>query len=166
MTCRTYWVCVDPMWRVALVILMLALAACGEPEDTPEEQVRQLIDAMEQAVEVGSVKGAAGLLHSDYRDRWHPDRRAAARSLFGYMRRHDNIHLFTLIKSITVKPSQDAADAVVYVAMSGMPVESVETLVSVKADLYRFDVSLATLDGDWRVRTASWERATEAAFTQ
>ncbi len=154
------------MWRPVSAILMLLLAACGEPDDTPEEQVRQLIDAMEQAVEAGSVKEAAGLLHSDYSDRWHPDRRAAARSLFGYLRRHDNIHLFTLIRSITVTPSQDAADAVVYVAMSGMPVESVETLLSVKADLYRFDVSLAKLDRDWRVRSARWERATEAAFTQ
>ena len=154
------------MWRLALAILMLVLAACGGPDDTPEAQVRQLIDAMEQAVESGSVKDATGLLHSDYSDRWHPDRRAAARSLFGYLRRHDNIHLFTLIKSIVVTPSQDAADAVVYVAMSGTPVDSIEALVSVKADLYRFDVSLATLDGDWRVRSARWERATEAAFSQ
>ena len=153
------------MWRAVLAAVVVLLSACGGPDDTPEARVRQLIGAMEQAVESGSVKSAAELLHADYSDQWHPDRRAASRSLFGYLRRHDNIHLFTLIKSIAMTPAQDAADAVVYVAMSGMPVESVETLMSVKADLYRFDVNLATVDGDWLVRSARWTRATEAAFT-
>ena len=154
------------MWRAALVASILLMSACAGPQDTPEARVRQLIEGVEQAVESGSVKAAAELLHADYSDRWHPDRRAAARSLFGYLRRHDNIHLFTLIKSIAVAPAEDAADAVVFVAMSGVPVESVETLVSVKADLYRFDVNLAVADGDWLVRSARWSRVTETAFTQ
>ena len=154
------------MGRAALAALLLALSACGGPDDTPEQQVRQLIDAMEHAVESGSVESAAELLHTEYSDSWHPDRRAAVRSLFGYLRRHDNIHLFTVIQSITVTPAQDTADAVVYVGMGGTPVESLETLIAVKADLYRFDVRLAAVDGDWRVRSARWARATEAAFTQ
>jgi hypothetical protein len=154
------------MWRPALTALLLALSACGGPEDTPEQRIRQLIDGMELAVESGSVKSAAEWLHNDYADRWHPDRRAAVRSLFGYLRRHDDIHLLTVIRSITVTPAQDTANAVVYLAMSGTPVESPETLISVKADLYRFDLELAVVDGDWRVLSAHWAPATEAAFAR
>jgi len=33
-------------------------------------------------------------------------------------------------------------------------------------DFKNVDVNLAVTDGDWRVRSAKWERATEAAFTR
>ena len=47
-------------------------------------------------------------------------------------------------------PAQDTANAVVYLAMSGTPVESPETLISVKADLYRFDLELAPEGTDFQ----------------
>jgi hypothetical protein len=45
----------------------------------------------------------------------------------------------------------------VLVAMTGVPVESLETLVSLKADLYRFDLQLLN-DDDWQIRRAAWQR--------
>lgn len=152
------------MHRLVIALLLL-LAGCGSDE-TPEDRVRALIGDMEQAVEEGSIRSASALLHDAYSDKWHPDRRAATRSLFGYLRRHDNIHLLTVTRDVDVAPDGQSASAVVYVAMSGTPVQSVDALLSVKADLYRFDVGLAQFEGAWRVRESNWERITIDGFAR
>ncbi|MDJ0741304.1 MAG: hypothetical protein QNJ91_16435 [Gammaproteobacteria bacterium] len=149
---------------VAVAALVVALlAACG-PAATPEQQIRQLVADMEAAVEDGSVTAAGELLHTEYADEWHPNRRAAVRSLFGYLRRHKDIHLFTVVRSVDVAADGRSADAVVYVAMTGVPVQSVETLLSVNADLFRFDIVLAQSDDAWRARRARWQRVGADAF--
>jgi len=80
------------------------------------------------------------------------------RTLFGITQRHRGVHLFTVIKTIDLMAQQDSADAVVYVAMTGVPVESMQALVSLKADLYRFDLELVEENGQWLVLSARWER--------
>ena len=105
------------------------------------------------------MKQAAGYLHPNYQDKSHANKAAALRSLFAYLRRHDAIHLFVRITSIEVAQQQQTAQAVAYVAMAGVPVASVETLVSVEADLYRFELQLEEYDGSWIVRRADWRRA-------
>jgi len=106
--------------------------------------VRTLIDAMEQSVEAGPVREAANFLHTRYADPVHVGPNAALRTLFGITQRHRGIHLLTVIKTIELTPQQDSAAAVVYVEMSGVPVESMDALIALKADLYRFDLSSGT----------------------
>lgn len=151
-------VCVKTLSRPAVVALWLVLAACGGEQDGPENQVRALIDAMEQSVEAGSVRQAADFLHAQYTDPRHTSRRAAMRTLFGITQRHRDIHLFTVTKTIELTPQQDSATAVVFVAMTGVPVESMDALISLKADLYRFELGLAQEDGEWRILSSRWER--------
>ena len=80
------------------------------------------------------------------------------RTLFGITQRHRDIHLFTVTKTIELTPQQDSATAVVFVAMTGVPVESMDALISLKADLYRFELGLAQEDGEWRILSSRWER--------
>jgi hypothetical protein len=140
-------------------MIAASLAACSSDSHTPEQRVRAVIEAMEIAVESGSVKQTSALLAETYSDGWHPNKRAAIGSLFAYLRRHRSVHLFVLIKSIELGAEANTANAVAYVAMTGVPVRSVETLFSLKADLYRFDVRLSSVDGEWRVSGSRWERA-------
>ncbi len=56
------------------------------------------------------------------------------------------------------------AEVVAYVAMGGVPMDSVETAVSVKADLYRFDVQLVQGEDDWLITRARWQRAPAELF--
>ena len=52
----------------------------------------------------------------------------------------------------------DIKDQVVYVAMTGVPVESIDALISLKADLYRFELGLLEEGGEWRVIRSRWKR--------
>lgn len=156
--------CVKRLCRVAFAGLVLTLAACGGDQSSSEDRVRALIDAMEQSVEAGSVRKAVGFLHADYTDPRHPSRQAASRTLLGVTQRHRDIHLFTLTQSVELAPQQDSATAVVFVAMTGIPVDSVEALISVKADLYRFELALIEEEGEWRILSSHWQRADPRAL--
>jgi hypothetical protein len=150
--------CVELISRAALLVCCLMLAACSGGQISAEDRVRALIDAMEQSVEAGSVREAIGFLHADYKDPRHTGRQAAGRTLFGLTQRHRDIHLFTLTKTVELTPQKDSATAVVFVAMTGIPVESVEALISIKADLYRFELVLVEEDGEWRILSSRWQR--------
>lgn len=138
--------------------VLLMLAACSSEQDPAEERVSALIGQIEQAIESRSVREAVDYLHADYSDPRHANRRAAGASLFGLVQRHRSIHLFSLIKTVTPAADQASAQAVVYVAMNGVPVESIDALISLKADLYRFELGLVEQDGEWRVMRSRWER--------
>jgi len=151
-------VCVKALGRAMCAASCLLLAACSTEQSSPEQQVRTLIESVQQSVEEGSVRKAGDLLHEGYSDPRHANRHAAMRTLFGITQRHRGVHLFTVIKTIDLMAQQDSADAVVYVAMTGVPVESMQALVSLKADLYRFDLELVEENGQWLVLSARWER--------
>ena len=147
-----------PGWSV-LAACLLVLAGCGGEQTTPEDGVRATIAAMEKAVEESAIRQAAELLHPDYRDSRHPNKRAAVHSLLAYMRRHRDVHLFSVIKSLELSAANDSARAVVYVAMTGTPVQSLDTAMALKADLLRFEVEFARVDEDWRIVHSDWRRA-------
>jgi len=151
-------VCVKALGRAMCAASCLLLAACGTEPASPEQQVRALIESVQQSIEEGSVRQVGDLLHEGYSDPRHANRYAAVRTLFGITQRHRGVHLFTVIKTIDLTAQQDSADAVVYVAMTGVPVESMQALVSLKADLYRFDLGLVEERGEWLVLSARWER--------
>lgn len=143
--------------------LLAWLAACTGDPGSPEEQIQHLVDAMEQAAESGSVGQTAQWLHLSYRDGWHPNKAAATRTLLGLFRRHRNVHLYSVVQSIQLSAEENRAQSVVYLAMSAVPVDSVERLLAIKADLYRFDVELQSDQGVWQISEAKWQRADPAA---
>jgi hypothetical protein len=149
-----------------LLLPLWLLAACSEEGPTPEEQVVQAIESLETALEAGSLSDASDWIGNAYRDRYHPDKRAAVRTLFGYLQRHKNLHLFSRIQEVEVFSGDTQATAVVQVAMTARPVEAPEILLQLQADLYRFEVQLAWDQDEeaWRIIGSSWRRANLAAL--
>ena len=146
--------------RALLLGIGLALGLAGCSEDPPaEDRLKQAIAAVVKAVEQGESREAGDLLHPDYRDDRHPDKRSALASLFWYTRQHRNIHLFTLVHDVEIDEGAGEARTTVLVAMAGVPLESVETVISVRADLYRFDVDWRLEVDDWLVSSSRWQRA-------
>jgi hypothetical protein len=146
--------------RRLLPLLVLLLAGCGGQQDNPEAQLRAAIAEVEQAVEARSLKQAAAYISPDYRDGRGYDRRADTRLLLGYLHRHRNIHLLTRISELQLAADGGSAVVQLYVAMTGVPVESMESLVNIHADLYRFDLQFKVGDEGWQVTRATWQRAT------
>ncbi len=143
------------------VIISLAtlLAACGGDQASPEQRIRDLIDAVEAHVEAGELRALDQYLHADYSDQRHRTKLNALGTLFALLRRHRSVHLFTLVNAVEFDAGAEGrANAVVYVAMTGVPVASMETLISLKADLYRFDIELQEADGQWQVLASRWDR--------
>jgi hypothetical protein len=140
------------------------LVGCTDDGLSPEVQLRETIEAIATAVEAGKMKPVGENIADDYRDNRHRDKRSALATLYWYLRQHRNIHLFTLVRSLQLDDSGQTARSVVMVAMAGVPIASRASLVSLNADLYRFDVTWRYEEGHWRIAGSEWQRSTLADF--
>ncbi|MCP4995114.1 MAG: hypothetical protein GY934_15245, partial [Gammaproteobacteria bacterium] len=146
-----------------LLLLSLLVAGCSGDPETPEERIRAMIAAGESAVEERSLGDVKALISPGYRDVNHLDRRGVIRILAGYFLRNKSIHLLTQIDAIEL-PTPETARVRLYVAMAGQPVEGLQGLSNIRADLHRFDLDLKQEEGEWRVISGQWQRATKADF--
>ncbi len=144
---------------VFLVLSLFLLSACNQETSTPEEQIRNVVSAMETAVEQRSLDSVKELIDAEYSDEWNGNRRAALRALLFYFQGHQSIYLLTRISDIELNDDATRASVTVYVGMAGNPVEQAESLISLNADLYRFDITLRTDGNEWLVSSAKWQRA-------
>ncbi|MDH3638608.1 MAG: hypothetical protein OES09_09105 [Gammaproteobacteria bacterium] len=144
---------------VTLGLSTLVVWGCGGPASTPEQQVRETIRLGEEAAEGRNIGALAGLVADAYQDGNGYDRRALVRLAQVYLMGHQSIHLLTRTQSIELV-SPDQAKAKVLVAMTGAPLESVDSLINVRADLFKFEIVLAKTDNEqWQAVSASWQRA-------
>ena len=128
--------------------MALLLQACSDSADSPEEQIRQFIDAGVQAGEARSVDDLGELLHNDYLDQRGNNSKQLGKLLRVYFFRHKNIHLFTRIDSIEVLADNQASVSM-HVAMAGTVITDANALAGLKARVYRFDLQLVKQD-EWR----------------
>jgi len=147
--------------RLRWFILMgaLLLAACGGEPDDPEARLRATIASAEQAVEARSLKQAAAVIASDYRDDRGNDRRAVSQLLFATLQRNRNIHLLSRIAELQMDATGNTAQVRLYVAMAGSPIASLQDAAALRADLYRFELRFTDGEDGWRLQRADWRRA-------
>lgn len=145
--------------RVHLFLCIVALAGivggCGE-RDSPEAQVRAVIDQMELAAEARDVGDVLDLISETYRDDYGRGRDELGRLARGYFIANQSIHLLTRIEAMTF-PAEDEARATVLVAMVGRDAAA-ESAWDLAGDLYRFEVAIVREDGDWKITWARWRR--------
>lgn len=142
-----------------LLAVALTLAACRGTPDTPEAQIRALIA---RAVAAGEDKDAGTLrdmISSRYAGETAPDKRALTALLAYHFMRHRSIHLFSQVSDIAL-PEPGQATAVVYVAMAARPIPSLAALGALRADIVRFELTLAEEQPrDWKLTAAEWRPA-------
>ena len=143
------------MLRGLLVPLLAVLSACSSDPDNPEQQIREMISAGEEAVEARSIMTVLDYITNDYQDKHGRQKKDIQRLVAGYILRNKSIHLLTRVQDIALNEDETQADVILYVGMAGVPVAS----PGQRADLYRFDLSLTLEEDEWRVSAGSWHQA-------
>ncbi len=134
------------------------LLSCGSKPDSPEARVRALFDKAEVAAENKDLGTLRELVSDNYTDEFRQDKQAILGILAFHFYRNQSIYLLTRVQSVAF-PGPARAEAVVFVATAGQPIRGTEELVALRADLFRFDITLADKGkGDWKVTRAQWRR--------
>ena len=144
--------------RLAGICCLATALACGGDPLSPEEQVRNVIETMEQAAERGDVSAFKAVISESYQDERGFDKRDLAAYVTFHVMRHTHRRFFARVRSVEIRES-GRAEVVVVAAISGREVASVEELVGLHGDVYKIDLDLDDEgDGDWRVVWAQWRR--------
>jgi hypothetical protein len=144
--------------RTILLVLFFSTAAVAGCSDSqsPEAQVKAVVDAMERAAEARDVGDLMDHVSSEYRDASGQGPDEASRYVRGYFIANQSIHLLTRLDGLEF-PSEREARATVLVGMVSREADSAAAW-NLAADLYEFDVALVLEDGDWKVTYAEWKR--------
>ncbi|MCW8902465.1 hypothetical protein [Sedimenticola sp.] len=148
-----------------LLLLLLLITACSNGEKTPEEQIRELLDTGEQAVESRSLSAVSPLLSAAYSGGAGRNKQAIMRLLAGYFVAHQSIHLLTQVSRLELIGEQ-RAEVTLFVAVAGQPFSGISQLLSMRADLIRLDLTLAAEQGEWQVQSGEWRRAEKRDFLE
>lgn len=148
---------------ITILTVLLSVAACSSGQDSPEAQVRALIEQAESAAEKKESGTLRRLVSEKYSDSQGQDKKAIEAILRYYFLRNESIHLLTRIQAIAF-PQPNVAQAIVMVAMAGQPISRTEELDRLHADLHRFEITLANENKEWKVIRAEWRRAEFADF--
>jgi hypothetical protein len=142
---------------VWLAMMAASAASCRSGDESPQAKIRATIARAEAFAEAKDLGGLKDLISDAYRDDAGQDKRAILGLLFVQFRRNESIHLLTRIDHVDVQPTQ--ATATVFNAMAGRPIVGAEDLPALRADLYRFDLTLVEERGTWRVTKSVWRPA-------
>lgn len=146
-----------------IALALLFALGCGGGEETPEEQVRKVMAALEAAAEARDVGALKEHLSESYKDPQGNDRRMVLGLATGHFMRNSSLYLLTRVKEVEIpEPGRARVDALI--ALAGTPIKDPEALLGVRADVYRFDVRLGDEDGAWRVTSAAWQPANAGDF--
>lgn len=137
-----------PIQRALLFISIALLAACSD-RDSPEQQVRAVIEQMEQAAENRDVGELASHLSEGYRDANGLGAEEAARYARGYFIANQSIHLLTRIDELSF-PTEGEARAQVLVGMLGRDAAA-SNQWDLAAEVHTFKIALRREDDEWKV---------------
>jgi len=140
------------MLLVALAAAVL-VAACGRPE-TPEEAIRAMVEAAEQAAEGRDASGLVALVADEYRDGSGNDAEGIRRYLRGYLLAHQSVHLVTRIEEIELV-GNELARVHATVGMLGREAAA-DSPLELAGEVLELELRLALEDGEWKVTRADW----------
>jgi hypothetical protein len=146
-------------WAFCLPLLV----SCSPAEDSPETQIRTLLQQGETAAENRETGALRKMISEKYSDSQGQDKRAIEAILRYYFLRNESIHLFVRIQSIAF-PQPAQAQAIVLAAMAGQPIAGAQELERLRADLHRFEITLSSENKEWKVIRAEWRRAEPGDF--
>ncbi len=145
-----------------LVLLAFAAFACGS--ESPEAQIRRVIERGEQAAEERDVRDLAKLVSEEYRDQAGRTKADVLGILRYYFLRSDSVHILSKIRGIRVSDANHA-EAELLVAIAAKPIGGLEALRNLDAELNSLRLEFVRqTDGKWRVASGDRRPAGLADF--
>jgi hypothetical protein len=141
-----------PFAVLIVCLSVLQLCACSPPA-SPEQQVRDVIAAGEQAAEQRDLGALMELVSAQYGDESGRDAESLEQYVRGYLMLHPSIHLLTRVEEIDF-PYADLARVRVIVGSLGHGAAEGASF-EVAAEVEQLEIELVREDEDWRVRRAS-----------
>lgn len=136
--------------RLATAIATLLLAGCGDTA-SPEQQVRTVIAAAEEAAEARDLSALMDLVSPHYEDEEGRTRAELQRYVHGYLIANQSIHLITRIDGVEF-PYRDMAR--VELTLGSLGRDANATTVDLAADVEQLVVELQLEDDEWKVTRA------------
>lgn len=151
------------MVRLLFLWLWVIFFSGCSSEQTPELQIRALIGRAEEVIEARSLRRVGPLLSDSYQDQQNRNKRDLIGLLGGYFLRNQSIHLLVQIDHIELQ-DETRARVRLYCALAAQPLADIGQLLALRAALYRFDLTLAFEEEEWRVVGGRWQPATREDF--
>jgi len=140
-----------------LVIIFFCITACSDEATSPENEIKQYIESGKLATEKRSHSDLANLIDESYKDHRGWNRLDIKKIARAYFFTHKNIHLLTKIDSIDFQ-NENSAFVVLHVAMAGNVITDLNSLTSLRARIYKFELQLIKNDV-WLLQQAKWQTA-------
>ncbi|MDH5455399.1 MAG: hypothetical protein OEY37_04950 [Gammaproteobacteria bacterium] len=134
-----------------LGVILMTLAACGEPPSEPEEELRAWVAAGVEAAESKERRSLVDMISTSYADARGNKRGDIENLLRVYFLRQNKIALLPNVEEITVY-GDTAAKLVMTVGMAGTN----DGVLGFSADAYRFELELEKDGDDWQLLAARW----------
>jgi hypothetical protein len=145
------------------IILTSLLVGCAD-EKSAEELFKQTLTEMEESAQQRDIDALMDHVSPDYRDsagRTREDIRKIAQIQF---LRNRKLHIYKHVTQLDMV-DETFAEVIVLVAIAGQPIESVDALNSLRAELMQFKVRFQ-FDNRWLMQSAEWGRAGISDFLQ
>jgi hypothetical protein len=134
---------------------MLLAWACGGAQ-SPESQVRAVIETGEAAAEARDLSALMDLVSPDYQDDSGRDSRELRHYVHGYLIANQSIRLLTRIDNIEF-PYRDMARVALTVGSLGREATE-DSSFDLAADVEQLSIELQLDDGEWKVTRAQRNR--------
>lgn len=136
--------------------LLLMLGACGGPETTAEEQLREWVAAGQAAAEAKERRTLMNMISPAYSDNRGLDRDDVENRFRLYFLRQNTIKLLVSIDEMRVF-GDTAAEIELTAGLAGTN----DSALGISASAYRFELELERIDDDWQLISARWGRLGE-----
>jgi len=143
---------------LTILISCLIIVACAGDPSSPEQQVRNSLQAMEAAAEKRSMTDFMRYISDDYSDDQGNDKKTLRQLVQYLFLRNQNINIFSLIRSIEI--NGESATVELSAAMASRDVDLSQESNRLKADTQRFAVILGPNKNNtvWLIKSANWKR--------
>lgn len=144
-------------FKFVVILQTIFIISCSDESTTPEDEIKLYIETAKIAVESRSHSDLADLVHIQYHDHNNHDIKKLTAIARAYFFTHKNIHLLTKIDSINFQ-NENSAFVVLHMAMSGSDINDLNSLSSLRARVYKFELQLIK-DKQWLLQQARWTLA-------